>query len=104
MFRETAVTVIATPLYCNTKLVSYLPTIANGGTAVLMAKFDAQLFLKLSEKHRATHAMLVPVQYRRLMDPPDFDSPDPSSYQMKFSTPAPLAPALKAEILKRPPR
>jgi acyl-CoA synthetase (AMP-forming)/AMP-acid ligase II len=101
VYPETAVTMISTPLYSNTTLVSYLPTISNGGTAVLMPKFDAERFLKLSEKHRATHAMLVPVQYRRLMDRPDFDSYDLSSYQMKFSTSAPFSAALKADILKR---
>ena len=96
-----SVTMISTPLYSNTTLVSYLPTISNGGTAVLMPKFDAEQFLKLSEKHRATHAMLVPVQYRRLMERPDFDSYDLSSYVMKFSTSAPFSPEIKADVLKR---
>ena len=62
-----AVTLISTPLYSNTTLVSLLPSLANGGAAVLMEKFDAAKFLALAERHRATHAMLVPVQYRRLM-------------------------------------
>ncbi len=101
IYGNDAVTVISTPLYSNTTLVSFLPTISNGGTLVLMPKFDAEQFLKLSEKHRATHAMLVPVQYRRLMDRPDFGSYDLSSFVMKFSTSAPFAAALKADILKR---
>jgi acyl-CoA synthetase (AMP-forming)/AMP-acid ligase II len=101
VYPPTAVTMISTPLYSNTTLVSYLPTISNGGTVVLMPKFDAEQFLKLSQQHRVTHAMLVPVQYRRLMDRPDFDSYDLSSFQMKFSTSAPFAAALKADILKR---
>ena len=101
IYGQGAVTVISTPLYSNTTLVSFLPTISNGGTLVLMPKFEAEQFLKLSEQHHATHAMLVPVQYRRLMDRPDFDSYDLSSFQMKFSTSAPFAAALKADILKR---
>jgi acyl-CoA synthetase (AMP-forming)/AMP-acid ligase II len=96
-----AVTMISTPLYSNTTLVSYLPTVSNGGTAVLMPRFDAEQFLKLSERYHATHAMLVPVQYRRLMERPDFDSYDLSSYQMKFSTSAPFSAELKADVLKR---
>jgi len=96
-----AVTIVSTPLYSNTTLVSFLPAISNGGTAVLMPKFDVEQFLKLSEKHHVTHAMLVPVQYRRLMERPDFDSYDLSSYRMKFSTSAPFAAGLKADILKR---
>jgi long-chain acyl-CoA synthetase len=39
-YGPTAVTMVSTPLYSNTTLVSFLPTISNGGTAVLMAKFD----------------------------------------------------------------
>jgi long-chain acyl-CoA synthetase len=96
-----AVTVLSTPLYSNTTLVCFNPTFAGGGTVVLMKKFDARGFLELSAKHRATHAMLVPVQYRRIMSIPDFDSFDLSSFVMKFSTSAPFAAALKADILKR---
>jgi acyl-CoA synthetase (AMP-forming)/AMP-acid ligase II len=96
-----AVTMISTPLYSNTTLVSYLPTISNGGTAVLMPKFDVKQFLELSQKHRATHAMLVPVQYRRLMEYPDFDRYDLSSYQMKFATSAPFSAELKRQVLDR---
>jgi len=55
----------------------------------------------LAERHRATHAMLVPVQYRRLMDHPDFDRFDLSAFRMKTCTSAPFAAALKADILRR---
>lgn len=96
-----AVTICATPLYSNTTLVSVLPAIGGGGTVVLMAKFDAGRFLELSQRHRVTHAMLVPVQYQRLMDRADFDGHDLSSYRMKFCTSAPFPAALKADILKR---
>ena len=101
VYQPTSVTLVSTPLYSNTTLVSFLPTISNGGTVVLMAKFDAEQFLRLCEQHRVTHAMLVPVQYRRLMERPDFDSYDLSAFEMKFSTSAPFGAALKADILKR---
>jgi acyl-CoA synthetase (AMP-forming)/AMP-acid ligase II len=96
-----AVTLISTPLYSNTTLVSFFPTIALGGTAVLMPKFDATGWLALAQKHRVTHAMLVPVQYQRLMAHPDFDRHDLSSFHMKFCTSAPFPAPLKADILKR---
>jgi len=96
-----AITVVSTPLYSNTTLVSLIPALVRGGTVVLMRKFDARGFLELSQKHRATHAMLVPVQYRRLMDLPDFDSFDLSSYRMKTSTSAPFGADLKADVLNR---
>lgn len=101
VYRPDSVTIISTPLYSNTTLVSFLPALGGGGTVVLMSKFDAGEFLALAEKHRVTHAMLVPVQYRRLMEHPDFDRFDLSSFQAKFSTSAPFSAKLKAEILRR---
>jgi long-chain acyl-CoA synthetase len=100
-YDRTAVTICSTPLYSNTTLVSFLPTLARGGSVVLMAKFDALKFLELAQRHRATHAMLVPVQYQRIMDLPDFERFDLSTFRMKFCTSAPFGAALKAEILKR---
>jgi long-chain acyl-CoA synthetase len=96
-----AVMVLSTLLYSNTTLVCFNPALAGGGTVVLMKKFDAREFLELSQKHRATHTMLVPVQYRRIMALPDFERFDLSSYQMKFCTSAPFAAELKADILRR---
>jgi long-chain acyl-CoA synthetase len=96
-----AVTIVSTPLYSNTTLVSVFPTLALGGAVALMAKFDAAQFVRLAETLRATHAMLVPVQYRRIMALPDFDSHDLSSFRVKFCTSAPFAAELKADILRR---
>ena len=95
------VTLLSTPLYSNTTLVSFFPTIALGGTVVLMEKFDAGKYLALAQQHRVTHTMLVPVQYQRIMDRPDFATYDLSSFRMKFCTSAPFAAALKADILAR---
>lgn len=96
-----SVTLASTPLYSNTTLVALMPTLALGGTVVLMSKFDTRRYLELAEKHRVTHTMLVPVQYQRLMDDPEFDRFDLSAFQAKFSTSAPFSAALKAEVLRR---
>jgi acyl-CoA synthetase (AMP-forming)/AMP-acid ligase II len=96
-----AVTLISTPLYSNTTLVSFFPALGLGGTVVLMAKFDVGNFLSLAQKHRVTHAMLVPVQYQRIMAFDHFDRFDLSSFRMKTCTSAPFAAALKADVLRR---
>lgn len=96
-----AVTLLSTPLYSNTTLVSFLPTLAWGGTVVLMAKFDAHLFLELAEKFRATHTMLVPVQYQRIMALADFDRFDLSAFRFKTCTSAPFKAELKRDVLNR---
>lgn len=95
------ITLLGTPLYSNTTLVSALPTVALGGTLVLMRKFDAGRYLALAEQYRATHSMMVPVQYQRILAHPDFDQHDLSSFRAKFCTSAPFSAALKAEVLRR---
>ncbi|MEH6611359.1 MAG: class I adenylate-forming enzyme family protein [Halioglobus sp.] len=94
---------LSTPLYSNTTLAMFLVTMAYGGTAVLMRKFDCQGWLELAQSLSATHTMLVPVQYQRLMDYEGFDTYDLSSLQYKSCTSAPFPAELKAEVLQRMP-
>lgn len=96
-----AINLVSTPLYSNTTLVSVLPTLFNGGTLVLMAKFNAHQFLELAQSHKVTHAMLVPVQYQRILAEPEFDRFDLSSFRLKLSTSAPLRPEVIHEALER---
>ncbi|MEZ5473736.1 MAG: class I adenylate-forming enzyme family protein [Steroidobacteraceae bacterium] len=98
---EQAVNLLSTPLYSNTTLISFFPTVALGGTTILMSKFDCGHFLALAAQHGVTHTMLVPVQYMRLMDYVDFDSFDLGSFRQKYCTSAPFPADLKREILDR---
>jgi long-chain acyl-CoA synthetase len=100
-YNASSASIVSTPLYSNTTLAGFLPAVAAGGKSVLMDKFDPALFLQLAQEHRATHAVLVPVQYRRIMAVPDFDRYDLSSFVMKVSISAPFEARLKAEVLKR---
>ncbi|HKP59489.1 MAG TPA: class I adenylate-forming enzyme family protein [Polyangiales bacterium] len=100
-YNADSVTLISTPLYSNTTLVSFFPALTLGGSLVMMSKFDASKFLALAEQYRVTHAMLVPVQYQRIMDHPEFDRFDLSSFRAKYCTSAPFSAALKARILQR---
>lgn len=97
-----AVALVATSLCSNTTLVAVFPALAKGGQVVMTeGRFDAPAYLALAERVRATHAMLVPVQYQRLMAVPDFERHDLSSFHLKFCTSAPFGAALKADVLKR---
>jgi acyl-CoA synthetase (AMP-forming)/AMP-acid ligase II len=96
-----AASLVATPLYSNTTLAMVIPTLAYGGTLHMMPKFDVVGYLDRAQKHHITHTMLVPVQYKRLMEHAEFDNYDLSSYRLKYCTSAPFAPALKTDVLKR---
>ena len=94
-------TLLSTPLYSNTTLVVFFPTLAFGGCVHLMAKFDAARYAAIAATERITHTMLVPVQYQRLMALPDFERHDLSAFQVKFCTSAPFHAALKADVVRR---
>lgn len=96
-----AITLVATPLYSNTTITTWWPTLTWGGTLVIMPKFDAEEALQLIEKHRVTHAMLVPVQYDRIMRLDNYANYRLDSLVAKFSTSAPLRAALKAQVIER---
>ena len=96
-------TLTSTPLYSNTTMAVFLPTMYSGGCASLMGKFDVQKWLERAQNERITHTMLVPVQYRRLMQFEHFGDYDLSSMRMKYCTSAPFPADLKAEVLQRMP-
>ena len=101
LYAPGSVTLLATPLYSNTTLVSFFPTLGWGGSVYLMPKFDALRYLQLAERIGATHTMLVPVQYQRIMALPQFGDFDLSRFLAKFCTSAPFHAALKADLLAR---
>ncbi|MGS4919315.1 MULTISPECIES: class I adenylate-forming enzyme family protein [Mameliella] len=91
---------LATPLYSNTTLMPMLATLFHGGRVVMMPKFNASGYLDLAERFRATHTMLVPVQYQRILAEPSFGERDLSSFELKQSTGAPLAAADKLRLVR----
>ena len=93
----------STPLYSNTTMVAFLSCLLAGGTLTIMGKFDCGRWLDLAQSHAITTTMLVPVQYQRLMEFPDFDRFDLSSLALKYCTSAPFSAELKREVLDRMP-
>ncbi|HZX87111.1 MAG TPA: AMP-binding protein [Reyranella sp.] len=95
------VSLASTPLYSNTTLVAVLATIGIGGTTILMPRSDVVKFLEIAQRERVTHAMLVPVQYQRILAHPDFGKYDLSAFKTKLSTSAPLRAHIKADCVAR---
>jgi len=100
-FSPQARTLLSTPMYSNTTLMPMLGTLVSGGTTLLMRKFDAGRYLALAAAQRATHTMLVPVQYQRLLAHPDFAGSELSTLELSQSTGAPMDLDLKRAILQR---
>ncbi len=93
----------STPLYSNTTMVAFLPALLAGGCVTIIGKFSTLGWLETAQRTGTTHTMLVPVQYKRLMEEPQFGAFDLSSLRLKYCTSAPFPAALKAEVLERMP-
>lgn len=96
-----AVGLVSTPLYSNGTQLIFLPTVLMCGTLVLMRTFDAAAFLDLVQRERVTHAFLVPTQFIRIMEHPQFADYDTSSIEILLSAAAPLRKETKREILQK---
>jgi long-chain acyl-CoA synthetase len=96
-----SITLISTPLYSNTTITTWWPSLCAGATQVIMSKFDAEQALADIAKYKVTHAMFVPVQYDRIMRLDSFGDHALDSMQVKYCTSAPLRAALKADIIDR---
>ena len=72
---EGGVVLTSTPLYSNTTITTWWPSVWVGATQVIMRKFNAERANELIRDYAITHAMLVPVQYQRMWASPNH-SPD----------------------------
>jgi acyl-CoA synthetase (AMP-forming)/AMP-acid ligase II len=103
LFGPGMINIISTPLYSNTTMVTWLSSMRWGAASVVMEKFDAREFLHLCETERVNLAMLVPVQYERILRVEDLENFDLSSMMIKFSTSAPLHAETKRKIIDKIP-
>ncbi|MEM7369868.1 MAG: class I adenylate-forming enzyme family protein [Bacteroidota bacterium] len=102
-FWKESITIISTPLYSNTTMVSVLRSLGEGGKMILMRKFRVEELLQICEQNKVTHAVLVPVQLQRIMAHPKFETYDLSQMELIITTSAPLSTDLKRDIITRMP-
>jgi len=88
-------------LFSNITWVGMLATFFAGGALVISRRFDVDDCLATIERHRVTHAAMVPLQYQKLLKCPDFDRYDLSSLDACMCCGSPLAAGLKRELDER---
>jgi len=78
-----------------------LATFFAGGALVISRRFEVNDCLETIEKHGVTHAAMVPLQFQKLLECPDFDRYDLSSLDAVMCCGSPLAAGLKRELAER---
>jgi acyl-CoA synthetase (AMP-forming)/AMP-acid ligase II len=88
-------------LYSNISWAGFLCTLLAGGTVFVMRAFEPRALLQTVQRERITHGAMVPVQFQRILERPDFDRFDVSSLRSLMCCGSPLAGPLKAEVVRR---
>jgi long-chain acyl-CoA synthetase len=70
-YREGLIYLSPAPLYHSAPQAAVNLAIRQGGTVIIMEKFDPEHFLQLVERYGVTHSQLVPTMFSRMLKMPD---------------------------------
>ena len=89
------------PLYHGAPIGWSLGTIRNGGTAIVMERFDAARALSLIERYRVTHGQFVPTMFVRMLKLPEAERAafDLSSLELVVTAAAPISVQVKEQMI-----
>jgi long-chain acyl-CoA synthetase len=101
-YRDGMIYLSPAPLYHSAPLGAVGFTIRIGGTAVIMEKFEPELYLQMVEKYRPTHSQLVPTMFSRMLKLPVEvrDKYDVSSLEVAIHAAAPCPPQVKEQMIQ----
>ena len=100
-FNEETVYLSPAPLYHSAPLRFSMLNIRNGGTVVVMEKFDAHNSLAAIEKYQATHSQWVPTMFVRMIKLPEEERNryDVSSMKTAIHAAAPIPIPIKEKMI-----
>ena len=89
------------PLYHAAPQASVNLVIRNGGTAIIMERFDPEWYLQLVERYKPTHSQLVPTMFSRMLKLPDATRSryDLSSLEVVIHAAAPCPVQVKEQMI-----
>src|SRR6202790_2827717 len=100
-YREGFVYLPPAPLYHAAPQASVNLVIRNGGTAIIMERFDPEHYLQLVERYKPTHSQLVPTMFSRMLKLPDATRSryDLSSLEVIIHAAAPCPVQVKEQMI-----
>ena len=89
------------PLYHSAPQANVNLTIRNGGTAIIMERFDPEEYLRLVETYGVTHTQLVPTMFSRMLKLPKEvrEKYDLSSFEFTVHAAAPCPVQVKEQMI-----
>ena len=101
-YREDMVYLSPTPLYHSAPQAAVNLTIRQGGTVIIMERFDPEAYLSLIEQYSATHSQLVPTMFSRMLKLPEAvrKSYDLSSLEIAVHAAAPCPVVVKQQMIE----
>ena len=101
-YREDMIYLSPAPLYHSAPQAAVNLTLRNGGTAIIMERFDPVEYLRLIEQYSVTHSQLVPTMFSRMLKMPVEERTrfDLSSLEIAIHAAAPCPVPVKEEMIQ----
>lgn len=100
-YREGLTYLSPAPLYHSAPQAAVNLVIRNGGTAIIMERFEPEHYLQLIEKYKPTHSQLVPTMFSRMLKLPEAARSryDISSLEVAIHAAAPCPVQVKEQMI-----
>ncbi|HML07668.1 MAG TPA: AMP-binding protein [Xanthobacteraceae bacterium] len=101
-YRDGMIYLSPAPLYHSAPQAAVNLTIRQGGTAIIMERFDAERYLRLVEAYKVTHSQLVPTMFSRMLKLPEAVRRryDVSSLEIAIHAAAPCPVPVKEQMIE----
>ncbi|HEY1989101.1 MAG TPA: AMP-binding protein [Acidimicrobiales bacterium] len=101
-YRQGLIYLSPAPLYHSAPQAAVGLAIRNGGTVIIMEKFDPEHYLQLVERYRVTHSQLVPTMFSRMLKLPEEvrTGYDLSSLEVAVHAAAPCPVPVKQQMIE----
>ena len=101
-YREDMIYLSPAPLYHSAPQAAVNLTIRQGGTVIIMERFDPEAYLSLIEQYRVSHSQLVPTMFSRMLKLPEAvrKSYNLSSLEIAVHAAAPCPVMVKQQMIE----
>ena len=93
-----AISICSIGLYSNIAWAPLLLSLLTGGTCIIQKSFNPEEWIELVKRHKATHTMMAPIMFQRILVAKNFSPESVASLETMVSGGSPLFEELKQQI------